>query len=87
MKVYEIRMILVTEDHINKDNIQALIEEFSDDLSEIEDLWASNFHFDIKKSQLKYPDIDRDDEENFGVNFDKWLSKSQKIINNRIKKK
>ena len=80
-------MILVTEDHIDKDDIKGLLGEFSDELSDIEDLTISNFRFDMKSSKNKYQDIDRDDDENFHINIDKWMNKSQKVIEKLIKKK
>jgi len=89
MKIYEVKMILVTENHINKNDIEELVEEFSDNLSEIEDLSISNFHSVIKSSKNKYPDVDRDNDniENFENNFNNWIIKSQKIIDKQIKKK
>ena len=80
-------MILVTEDHIDKDDVKGLLGEFSDELSDIEDLTISNFRFDMKSSKNKYQDIDRDDDENFHINIDKWMNKSQKVIEKLIKKK
>jgi hypothetical protein len=87
MKVYETKVILVTENHITKNNIVELFDQFCDKLSELEDLSLSNIHFRVKSSRIKYSDVDRDKEEDFETNFDNWIKKSQKVINEIKKQK
>ncbi len=87
MKVYETKVILVTENHINKNDVIELFEEFCDDLSQIEDLSITNLHFKVKSSRIKYKDVSRDDEENYETNLVNWLKKSQKVINEIKKQK
>jgi hypothetical protein len=80
MKVYQILTILVVEDEIENKEIGEICKAIEEDVI-CDNFYISNCInvFELKET-IKYPDPPASEDDSTGEDFNKWIEKSQEII-------
>jgi len=79
MKVYNILTTIVVEDKVDESEIQNLQEDIQTTV--LEDFYISNcvVHYELKET-IDYPDTPSRENDPEGEAYDKWIEKSQEVI-------
>jgi hypothetical protein len=81
MKVYQILVTLVVEDEVDDSKIRELCRENIQTAIMEDFFYISNHtsHYTLKET-IDYPDVPPHEKDKDGEAFDKWISKSQEVI-------